>query len=607
MKKFNIIFVLIMILASSCEEYLDVPRESLDISEEDIFSNYLEYDKYTSSLYSEVYKYAYYHSYGARNGGEKFSGFPVCATDQLVPFAGYMFEDRWFDVPNFSQFYCNDGSTHHNIDLWYSAWRTIRIANVSIQNIELLQDATEEQKNQLLGQAYFGRAFTYSFFLQLFGGMPYLDHPLGSEDSWDLERLSYHETVRKIAADCDMAATLLPARWDNPNSSSPDYLSTRDVSRFTSVAALALKSRVLLYDASPRYNTENDIARWVDAAKASYDAVTLALLNGHRLLDENAGDKYTDNFWGKDYTEETILRSMSNARVRHAGTWEMARTYYPNSITTKSAFNAGLCVTQNLVDKFEAVERHASGSIIRSLSLQDAKNEGYFNSQDPFNDRARDPRFYSSIIHHGTTITKPSRTFNMTEGSNDLIQMAGNNVTGYYVGKWWNGGTDVTGGNNITTPMIAPLIRLAEIFLNLAEAANEAYGPDGAAAGMTARDAINAVRERVGMPEVDTRYSSKELFRQRVRNEREVELCFESNHSFADTRRWDIIDTDEYRNIYKIRITPDGFGNAVTYPTGYVFEKVLLQTRPFDERLYFFPVPKFDVDKMPSFKQNPGY
>lgn len=609
MRKIQIIFMLFAILGSavSCEDYLDVPREIIELNEEDIFTNYVEYKNYYSAINAKIGGLANHFSYGARNNGWRFAGWPNTATDEMRPYYNYLFEDHWFDVGNFTQFYCAT-ARNHNIDMfWLLAWEAIRIANVTIYNIDMLQDATEQQKNELVGQAHYARAFIYNFMLQVWGGMPYLTKPLDSNDEMNLSRLSYHETIQKIVADCDKAAQLLPPRWDNPDPSSDNYLATEDVGRFTSVHALGLKSRVLLYDASPISNTANDNTRWEVAAAAAYEALSHALQNGYRLVDVNLGEKYTDNFFGHYVTPETIHAITWRTLTYPVSSWEITRTYLPSTLTSPP-HNHGLAVTHDLVERFEAVQRDASGNIIKALPVDEAAQEGFFNPQDPFNPMTRDPRFYTSIIYHGRPVIRPARTLNMSEGSADLRQTNGyNNKTGYYIGKFWNGGTNVPGGNNINTPMPINLMRLAELYLNFAEAANEAYGPSNAAAGMSASAAIAALRARVGMPPVDARYATKEQFRERIRNERAVELCFESNHRFADTRRWKIINTPDYRTTHRIRITPDITNDLAAYPTGFVFEKVFLEERPYDERLYFYPVPQYDVDNAPNFKQNPGY
>jgi starch-binding outer membrane protein, SusD/RagB family len=594
----------ILITSISCEDYLDVPRDSLDLSEEDIFTNYLEYRDYLSSIYHNIQEFAYYPYYGARNGGEKFAGFPGCASDEMRSFDNFIFEDRWFNVGAFEEAYQNVTINHNKLDMWYRVWKIIRISCIAIENIDMLEEATEQQKNELLGQAYFARAYAYQFFLQLYGGMPYLTQSVNDASEFDQKRLSYHETVEKIVADFNTAATLLPARWDNPDPLSIGYLATEDIGRFTSVAAKAYIGRVLLYDASPLVNTSNDKARWERAAAANWEAIEFATDHGYLI---QGAENYSDLFYGEYITNEHLHIITPRQRQVKMTAWTPARVFIPYSIT-KAAYGRGLCVTQDMVDKFEAVERDGGGSITHALPVDEAESQGILNPQDPYNSQVRDPRFYMDIIYHGRPIVNPARNFDFSEGSEDLkaVKPEWDNKTGYYVGKFWSGGTKE---NDFATPYPCILLRLGEVYMNYAEAVYEAYGAGGSAPGasLSGLDAVNAIRERVGMPAVNQNPEGYSDFREYLHNERAVELCFEGNHRFVDVRRWKIIDTDEYRQTYKIHIVPDETNDLITYPTGYVFTKMFLEERPFYERLYFFPVPKSDLDKSPLFKQNPGY
>lgn len=77
----------------------------------------------------------------------------------------------------------------------------IRRCNIAIQNIDLCKNATEEERNDLLGQAYFLRAYAHFTLSRQFGGMPYIDHTLEAGDEWDLPRLSNHEAFTRVAED----------------------------------------------------------------------------------------------------------------------------------------------------------------------------------------------------------------------------------------------------------------------------------------------------------------------------------------------------------------------------------------------------------------------
>jgi len=618
------IFIILVLLigVSSCEDYLDVRQEALTTTEEEIFGNFLEYQNYVSNIYQNSYLVWHGPTYGARNGGYKHAGFPLCASDQARRFT-VDGEESWFNLSNFQNWFEHPTRTdHHHLQFWVWSWAGVRAANVCIDKIDLLQDATEAQKNGLLGQAYMGRAFAYEFILEIWGGMHYLTKPIEASDPFDMERLTPYETALNIAADCDTAATLLPARWDSGDPAAEDFLNTQETRRFTSVFAKALKARMLLYAASPLAQRDKPASAtrsaqqdWEEAAKAAYEAIQHAESNGYHMLDF---DNYSDNFYGsRMITEEHIYTTMHPKEgigiVRDQCTsWEMGRSYYPYSISKHhNRYGHGIFATHDIAERFEAVKYDSGGNIVEAAPVTSAPV--YYHAQDPFNaDKSkgygRDPRFYSSMIYHGRPIDnlKKPRPFNMQDGSEDLKQGDGyNNTTGYYTGKFWNLGVNKKLGNRKMTYNPWCIFRVPELYLILAEASNQAYGPTAATAGMSAEEALNTVRNRVGMPDITG--LSKEEFNKRVLNERHVELCFESQISYVDSRRLMLADDPEFREVRKMNIVPNPGGVTEQYPTGYIFTPMVLETKYFGENSYFFPVPQEDVEKSVLFKQNPGY
>jgi starch-binding outer membrane protein, SusD/RagB family len=184
---------------------------------------------------------------------------------------------------------------------------------------------------------------------------------------------------------------------------------------------------------------------------------------------------------------------------------------------------------------------------------------------------------------------------------------AGVTWTGYYMNKIW-GGTSPK--NPITLPYTCPMIRLGELYLNYAEAANEAYGPNTAAPGatMTAVDAINKIRGRwtaAQLAPVQAQYStSTAVFRKRIKNERNVELCFEG-HYFYDIRRWR--DADVTMNTPELGMVPEKVPVSATYPTGFKYTRYPLtddrQCRWYEAK-YYLPFTSADYYKMKKF--DPG-
>ena len=142
-----------------------------------------------------------------------------------------------------------------------------------------------------------------------------------------------------------------------------------------------------------------------------------------------------------------------------------------------------------------------------------------------------------------------------------------------------------------------PSYRYAEVLLSYAEAMNEWMGPkyaDPEICSLTATDALNMVRDAADMPAVDI--ADKDAFREKVRNERRIELAFE-DHRFWDIRRWKIGNVVE--NIYGIKIRRSG--------DTYTYSKEIVQERIWKDKMYWYPIPASESYKNPALGQNPGW
>ncbi len=634
-------FIAIILFAfASCEDYLDVPRETNEILEEDIFSSYIETKDYLKQVYQYIHLLAY--SPGQNHVHNPYwLMYPMAASDEYIH-PGWnnrspiMAEDLWFDVDYFTFRMADHGNrnSHNFYPIWGSAWDAIRAASVVAEKASLIQDATTEQINEIIGQALYARAFTYHCLLITHGGMPYFEYALSADDDFKFVRKSYHETVNMIVADLDAAAELLPASWII---SGDDPYATQDYGRYTAAAAKGLKGRVLLYDASPlsyfadenmgypvQYNQQE---RWERAAQATWEAIEFTEANGYGLL---PGDSinYRKIFRGEWGTKEYLHTIIHNKELNghNINSWTLQRMFLPGILVGSiDSRNRGVDVTQDMVDKFDAVQRNANGEIIRALPLEMARVQGFYNDQDPYADR--DPRFSYNIIYHGSVkhgygtegtdarwnFRRDARMpgdFNDDFDKNSIYQ---DNQTSYYTRKYWVGESEVL--YNIRQPWPWIIMRMAELYLNYAEAANQAYGPNGSApfATMTALEAVNMVRNRVGMPNIDAAFSgSKQNLHERILNERAVELCFEFFHRFIDVRRWRIIETEAYQNSPNIMYIT-GSDDLENHPTGVRYEvrpwevNNILYRRNFELKHYFLPVSRDDTQKVPAFRQNPGY
>lgn len=488
----------------------------------------------------------------------------------------------------------------------------IRITNTSIANIDMLQDATDVQRNDLLARAYFARGMAHFTLCRYFGGMPYIDTKLGADDEWDMARLSGHDTYVRCAEDFGRAADYYRAAGLMRRDARPGeagHLSSPDMWYANGCAALAMKGRALLYAASPLHNAlgEED---WRLAAEACGEAIAAAEDAGFEMLPK---EQWTDNFMNVQYTNEQLW-CYSVGNIKLSSSRFFGRYGQAQCDNQKNA--SGICPTQNFVDRFETIW---GDPLDTEEDRAAAVALGHYNDQDPYADR--DPRFDLTILHDGSKVGSKNVTVNIyrdTKGTWpktkigndknfgaewDADPLRGTTRTGYYLNKGWNGERGNTAYRHSD-----PLIRMAELYLNYAEAVNEYAGPGGTAAGLplTALQAVNKVRSRIGMPDVQSRFAGdSRLLRDRIRNERMVELAFEGHHYYFDSRRWKTVETDMNRTLYGMYV--EQVSVSAEYPKGRRYTRRALTDDcqgAWKPHMYYLPIPDAESQKMRNFVNN---
>jgi hypothetical protein len=584
MKKTIIFFLAIALLLQGCEEYLDKVQESSGMDETQVFTDFNNFRKFEDRMYKDMHDYLADYDYGmiAAICDEGYTESAQWETMGIVQSGDWI---RAYSTAQALQFSA----------IW-TAWQSIRIANISLQKLPLLEgNATQTQINQLEGQARFMRAWYYYEFLKRQGGMPYLTEPLGGSDNYALPRLSFHETVLKIAEDCDAAAALLPAKWDMAN-----------VGRPTKGAAMAIKASAMLFDASPSNNAGNDQTKWQAAADASWDIIEFAESTGtYKLLQSNGTDQITYDspggvktitypsgfdsiFMYRPYNDEIIWEFYE--RVNSGGQYS---TFTVASLA-EGGIIQGYSPSQNIVDLFETKNGLAIG------------DDPAYDPQNPYVDR--DPRFYQSILFNrerwtsGTNLYLELYNGGRDRASGDLKHYS---YTGYLARKFWGKNVDLWSGSS--APFTHTIyFRYADALLQYAEAANELGGPNYTLPGasMTAVQALNKVRERVNMPGVNSAYlANKEAFRERIKTERAVELYLEGKR-FFDLSRWGDAHKQSHKEIYGVNFAADA-----SKPTGFTISRTStpIYTLVFDQKHYKWPIPVNDAMMFKEFKQNPGW
>ena len=584
---------LVITLFTSCEEFLDKTPSAM-ISEKDVFSTYESFQGFFDPNYQEVINYnSHYMSTTMNIGGENYSYLGWSVT--LYAYNGDYWKISGISDASTSVFISSEpgyGQSGSGSGVWTGGWRGIRRCNMALNKLPLLTDATSEEIQLIKGQIYFFRAYYHQQIIEAFGGMPYIDTLLNVSEPNHLPRPPYNEVVEKIVADYDRAIALLPKDWDETayGAKAP----TTNVGRATKGTALAYKAKCLLYAASPLMNNVvgNGYVYNVEYAKraaaAGWEFISTLVPKYYDLV---PWSNYSDMFYKQDgtmpWTKETIWQKVR----RNYGSGE-----YSSPLARQVCFprlGGKYCETTNqtFVDKFEM----ADGTRYKvEYDSDNAKRWDY-----------RDPRFRKALyVDKDQQGLSPLTVIRMYVGSGSDKGTTQKIALPYIHHKYWPAGCNSIDKIYNNYRFVNPLMRLAEVYLDYAEAVTAAYGADGKAPGATlsAVNAINIVRARAGMPptsEATAIANGYKSFMEQIWNERTVELCFEG-HWWFDQRRWHIGHLPE--NLPCIDLE---FDKNWT-PTS--FKRVLFKTRVFeDPKHYWLPIPKNLVQQYPEMTQNPGW
>ena len=419
-------------------------------------------------------------------------------------------------------------------------------------------------------------------------GIPLYNTFIESLDDFKAPRESFTASVQSAITDLEKASQMLPDYFGDV-AEVPSKFSGLDQTIYNLVygsekrqklsgkVAEAYKARLELLAASPAFNKSNDASLWEAAAKANGDL--LKDIGGISGLDPKG-----HQFWLKAQVDNANLASGDKTDIpemiwrrplSNINTWE--GNNFPPTLYGSGRINP----TQNLVDAFPM----KNGYPIT------AAESGYDNTNPYAN---RDPRLDLAVIYNGSTwkstkITTLNGTDDNSVGNSDYSTR-----TGYYLKKLLREDVNMTTGKTTTQYHIISVVRFTEIFLNYAEAANEAWGPDGTGSyGFSARDVIAAIRKRAGITQPDAylaTVTSKEKMRELIRNERRLELCFEG-FRFWDMRRWNL----KLNEPAKGAVLTDG-----------VYSSVDVEERAYSDYMQYGPIPYSEVLKF-GFVQNQGW
>ena len=469
--------------------------------------------------------------------------------------------------------YFNKGMLNENVNPLFTYYRNyyegIRAANFFLdyvgngkgeallaQNRNLVTDKVNYERDlQSLAwfkaEAHVARAYYYAELAKMYGGVPIVESHI--DDGTMIKRASYDEVIDYIVNEIDTYKDSLAIDWKE---------FTDREGRFTLGVALAIKSRVLLYAASPLHNPENDLTKWEAAAAAANELIS------HPELSYALADGYGNYFIGAN----PLTSPESIYLVRRSQSNSMEKNNYP--IATQGG-KSGATPTHNLVAAYE-----------------------YIGTPDPANPYAnRDPRLAASVVTNGSTWN--GRVIDQAPGGSDDMANANASKTGYYLKKFLTDNLNLTQGQVAQHNWVA--YRYGEILLNYAEAMNEAYGPDALPAGytMTARQALQMVRDSASSKLPKVVASDKDSFRDAVKHERRIELAFE-DHRYWDLLRWKDAMTVLNNPVLGVAVERNG--------EGWSYKVQEVATRTFYEKNYYLPFLRSEIENSNNtLEQNPNY
>ena len=580
--------VLLAINLVACSDFLD-KEVDLTLGPEDVFDKF----ENTRGCLANIYTYLP-DAFAGYGDGQFLAASRDCMTDNAISFWNV---HRYHSVISDSYSATNHWFAEY---FWERNFTAIRAANTFLTYAKesvIKNKETNDDDNRLydryIAEAKLLRAIFHFDLVGYFGDIPVIGEdeegkPIifdyTNPEEMNQPRTSAADALQWIADECDKVKDVLPFRYKQEE---------LNWGRVNGAAAYALKARALLYRASALNNPSGEKSRWSSAATAATDFIrkNSGESNPYRLYTTEGNDpkqNYYQCFVSTPHLNNEYILSRSEWTTRALEEF-LTPCGFAGKVTAVGRTNP----TQNLVDCYET---------INGLPID---QDPSYNPQNPYANR--DPRLEQTILHHGSVwgdaMQEEEREIDITYGTGkDYKALHGGTVTGYYTKKFLN---NMSFKSPTTYVHACPIFRYAEILLNAAEAINEAEGPSNA------YQYVNQVRARVGMPAYKD--MTQEQLRERIRNERRIELCFE-DHRFFDERRWKLFEgksassernEPRYKqvyNLYGVQVNPKA-STVYTYTS-----TELYRTRAFSSpKNYYFPIPDAEIKRLPNLGQNAGW
>ena len=554
----RLIYILSAIILSAGCNVLDFDESSSQYSREDMYTTYSNIQRMLTNIYGYMPN---------KDIADVSSALRSCGSDDAE------YADPDASVQRFTN---GNWTPLQTVDDKWSLYYGIRSANEfleSIQTVDLsmYQYDTKYQRwlEHLAYYPYQARVLRAYFFFELarrYGDIAMPLKMLTAEEANAIEKTPFDDVIDFIVNECDECARNLPSTYVG--------MLDNEIGRVTNGFALAVKTKALLYAASPLHNPSGDREKWLKAARAAKEIIDL---NQYSL---DTADK------ANNYLSPEVIMAICRSESQ-----SFEKTNFPVRFTEGQRTSmAGTFPSQSLVDAFQT-----KGGYDVTLGANGWESDDpEFDASAPY--KGRDPRFARAILANGM-VFKGSAIETFVGGRDySATRTEMGTATGYYLRRYIQESTSFTPENTVTNKHQWIVYRYAEALLTFAEAANEGLGsPTDASLGLSAMDAVNQVRANAGMPAVTA--ASQNDFREVVRREWRVEFAFE-DHRFWDIRRWKIAGS-VMGQVDGVEIVRNG--NSFTY------RRKTVKSRTWSDKMYLYPIPQAETFNNPNLTQNNGW
>lgn len=527
-------------------------------------------------------------------------------------------------------------SQNNPLSWWNAGYSAMQNINTFLANANKVVYAKDQEVNNLFirrtkGEAFGLRAIHLYFLLRNHAGfsqsgellgVPIITEYQSPTSNFNLPRASFEDCVKQIYKDLDSAEVNLPMEYNDLAASGTVPVKFQDITKsvgtynrvmgafsrllFNGLIAKSFRARTALLAASPAFQDTKNSGTWTSAADYAAAVIDYNIAtNGNAAvfgLAPNGSTYYggsSANTTEIDALKEGVLPKEIIWRDNLSNNSDQEVQNIPPSLGGRGYMNP----TQNLVDAFPMANGYP-------INYSDATKSGY-DATKPY--VSRDPRLASYIIYNGSTGIGVNNTTIYTgsksgtgNGVNERIGYS--TRTGYYMKKRLRMDVNTTSGSVQNKLHYNPRIRYTEIYLAYAEAANEAWGPTGKGTHTySAYDIIRAIRKRANSaltaadPYLDECALDKAKMRELIRNERRLELSFES-FRFWDLRRWKV----QGQNLPNLNEAARGV-DVNTVDGVNVYSPITVEERKYQEYMYYGPIPYSEVIKYSNLVQNKGW